>query len=466
MTIEIPELVIGSGAGFAGDRADAALPVIEALAQYDCPRFLIYEVLAERTLAIAQRLKVDNPDAGYSPWLHKYLEPALGRCLEHGIRVVANFGSANPEAAARCVKEIARQAGYDEARVAFVLGDDLTHVLNTETIRGLPCIEGTSIGSRELVAANAYMGSAGIQQALAAEADVVLVGRTTDASLVVGPVAHVCGLADDDYNDLAAATLGGHLIECGAQISGGYYADPVAKPVQGMAQIGFPLLEVFADKRLVVTKPADTGGAVTRATVIEQILYEMHDPASYLTPDVILDITAVSVEALSENRIQVRGARGRKPTHTLKATVSLDNGFLGEGEISYAGPNALQRARLAVDTLQQRLEEINTDKVGVWRIDIQGTQSVFHGTGANSASQTADKTENLPTDSEYRVRVAMHSDSRRDAERATDEVLALYCCGPAGGCGVRQCVTPRIATASVLVDCAVVEGSVFIRFVD
>lgn len=460
MTTNNPELVVGSGAGFAGDRADAALPVIQALAAYDCPRYLIYEVLAERTLAIAQRLKVNDPDAGYSPWLHKYLEPALGRCLERGICVVANFGSANPEAAAHCIKSIAEQAGFADARIAFVVGDDLTGVLSSDEILGLPCIEGTATDGRDLVAANVYLGSAGIQQALAGGADVVVVGRTTDASLVVGPIAHECQIAKDNYKLLGSATLGGHLIECGGQISGGYFADPVTKPVQGMAELGFPILEVYADGSLIVTKPDETGGEVTRATIIEQMLYEVHDPARYLTPDVILDITGVTVEQQSRDRILVRGAQGYAPTDTLKATLSLDGGWLGEAEISYAGRSALQRARLAAETLRQRLENAAGEPGTELRVDILGTQSVFQAGGNSSTVQLKEGIENLPDNGEYRVRVAMQSQSRRTAESATDELLALYCCGPAGGCGVRQAVVPRIATASVLVERGRIENAV------
>ena len=210
----------------------------------------------------------------------------------------------------------------------------------------------------------------------------MLVGRTTDSALVAGAVQHVLDIADDDFNAIASATLGGHLIECGSQITGGYFADPGYKTVEGLANTGFPLLEAYPDGSLVVTKPAATGGVVNRATVIEQLLYEIHDPSSYLTPDVILDVTNVEVHQLSNDRVCVVGARGRKPTDTLKVTLSLDGGWLGEGEITYAGYNALARAKLAEDILRKRLLDNNVMDSDALRIDIIGTRSVFNATAS------------------------------------------------------------------------------------
>ena len=464
MDTDNPALVVGGGAGFAGDRCDAALAVIQALAAYDCPRFLIYEVLAERTLAIAQRLKQADSSVGYSPWLHKYLVTALPDCLNNNVTIIANFGSANPRAAAREVLAIASASNCRTPRIAFVEGDDLLQNFDADALCQYDCIEGTSIGGRELIAANAYLGSRGIRDALALQADVVLVGRTTDSALVAGAVQHVLDIADDDFNAIASATLGGHLIECGSQITGGYFADPGYKTVEGLANTGFPLLEAYPDGSLVVTKPAATGGVVNRATVIEQLLYEIHDPSSYLTPDVILDVTNVEVHQLSNDRVCVVGARGRKPTDTLKVTLSLDGGWLGEGEITYAGYNALARAKLAEDILRKRLLDNNVMDSDALRIDIIGTRSVFNAT-ASAESDGSDfvsinnnaKDRDRDGHGEFRVRAALSSRQKERAERLSDEVLALYCCGPAGGCGVRQSVIPRVSTASVLIDRALIE---------
>jgi len=422
------------------------LPVIEALSTYDCPRFLIYEVLAERTLAIAQKLKLADPDKGYSPWLEKYLTAALPLCLANNIRIVANFGSANAAAAAHRIHRLAVESGDQISRlpkVAYVEGDDLLSHMDVVAVSQLPCIEGTAIDNSTVVAANAYLGASSLLNALNTEADVIVVGRTTDSALALAPVIQTLNILPDDYDLLAAGILAGHLIECGSQISGGYYADPPLKPVDNLANTGFPVLEFSADGSMVVTKPDNTGGVVNRATVVEQLLYEIHDPAAYLTPDVVLDLTGVTVTEDSANRVSVVGARGKKPTDTLKATVSLDSGWLGEAEISYAGINALARAELAASIIRDRLSQHGVSEDV--RIDLIGASSVFDNNLSAERQQLPQS-----ADGEYRLRAALRSTDRHIAEILTDEVLALYCCGPAGGGGVRHAVTPSLTTASVL----------------
>ncbi len=444
---------IGCGAGFAGDRFDAAVPLVAALSQAQGERFLIYEVLAERTLAIAQRLRRENPDQGYSPFLDVYLPLVLADCHRHGIRIVTNMGAANPLGAARRVHALARELGVRGLKVAAVTGDDLLENLSEQEIRDEKIIDGIELGDRPLVAANAYLGAAPVAQALSTGAHVVLVGRTTDAALSLGPLMHVHGWKAHEIDRLAQGTVCGHLLECGAQVSGAYFPDPGFKDVPELERVGFPLAEVQADGGLVITKPAGTGGAVNRMTVIEQLLYEVHDPHNYLTPDVVLDLADVQVEEAGENRVRLKGARGKPPPSTLKATVCVDAGWLGEGEISYAGPNALARAELAAAVVRARCKAIGvTDPV---RVEVLGTGAIFHGAGANKAVKA-------PTLPEFRVRAAVRSMARKSAQQVSDEVLSLYCSGPAGGAGVRQHVSPQVATASILIDRAKVEAKVHV----
>ena len=441
---------IGSGAGFAGDRFDAAVPVVATLANRDGPRYLIYEVMGERTLAIAQRIKRQDPDKGYSPWLENYLPHVLADCMANDIRIVANFGNANPAAAGRKVLEIAKQAGLASVRVAIVEGDDLLSFMQAEQLREYAPIEGTDTAGRALLAANAYLGARPVADALALGADIVLVGRSTDAALVLGPLIHEYGWRSEQYDLLAAGTLAGHLLECGAQVTGAYFADPGFKDVEGLESVGFPIAEITADGVFVIGKAEGTGGLVSRATVIEQMLYEMHDPSAYLTPDVTLDITAVELADDGADRIRVSGARGHAPPTKLKATLSVDGGWLGEAEISYAGPNALARAKLAVDVVRDRYQRIGIDEP--CRIEIIGTGSVF-----DDDSGTRMPSGSYVSDAEYRLRAAVRCDSQRVAQRAVDEVLALYCCGPAAGGGVRQSVSAQVSTASILIDRTLVE---------
>jgi hypothetical protein len=262
----------------------------------------------------------------------------LADCKAAGIRIISNFGAANPRGAAEKIARLAHQEGLTDLRIAIVEGDDLIGVMSEEELRRLPALEGLTAAAGAMLAANVYLGGAPIAQALAAGADVVVTGRCADPALVVGPAMYEFNLAADDLTALATATCAGHLVECGSQVTGGYFADPGLKDVAGLDQVGFPIAELSSDNSLVITKAAGTGGVVDRRTVKEQLLYEIHDPAAYLTPDVTLDLMQVSVSDAGADRVQVLGARGHPAPATLKATLSYDGGFLAEGELSYVRP--------------------------------------------------------------------------------------------------------------------------------
>ncbi|BBI49633.1 hypothetical protein HORIV_20540 [Vreelandella olivaria] len=249
----------------------------------------------------------------------------------------------------------------------------------------------------------------------------------------------------DDWDRLACGMMAGHLAECGAQVSGGYFADPGFKDVPGLATVGYPIIEVEQDGSLIITKPANTGGCVTEQTVKEQLLYEVHDPANYLTPDVTVDLSHAEVRQLSPNRVAVTGIRGKPAPERLKTTVCYEGGWQGEAEISYAGPNALARAQLAAQVLRERLvfrapAELRT------RLDIIGLASVF-----DSDSGELQRSASASASGDYRLRLAAEHSERRWVVRATQELLALYCAGPAGGGGVRRQFQRRVFTASYLV---------------
>ncbi|OED39146.1 hypothetical protein AB833_16545 [Chromatiales bacterium (ex Bugula neritina AB1)] len=447
---------IGSGAGFAGDRFDAAVAVVDTLLQFDGPRYLIYEVMGERTLAIAQRLKKENPQAGYSPWLDIYLPQVLKKCIRHKIKIVANFGNANPAAAASRTLVLAKELGIDSLRVGVVTGDDLLERMSPEQISHLSTIEGTDVKDRELLAANAYIGARSVAEAIGLGVDIVLVGRTTDAALVLGPLMHEFGWTPDNYRCLAGGTLAGHVLECGGQVTGGYFADPGQKEVPDLHRLGFPIAEVDSNGEFTICKAENTGGIVTKATVTEQMLYEIHNPGEYLTPDVTLDINNVSLHEIGADRIRVTGAQGKAPPDTLKVTLSVDGGWLGESEISYAGVNALARARLAATIVRKRLEHLGVGET--CRIEIIGSGVVHDNDQGSLFDPNA-----LSADGEYRLRLAVRSPTKAGVQKPCDEVLALYCCGPAAGGGVRQSVTPQVSTASILMDRGLIEPGVTAR---
>lgn len=440
------KLLVGCGAGFSGDRVDAAGPVVRTLAARGGPACLVFETLAERTLALAQLARRQDPARGYEPLLDLMVAPILGPCLEHGIRIVSNFGQANPAGAALRLREMARAQGLRAPRIAVIRGDDLSGAEH----RALLSRElGAAFDRVTVVAANAYLGAEPIAAALAAGADIVVAGRVADPSLVVGPVMAHHGVAAADWARLGPATMAGHLLECGSQVTGGYFADPGIKDVPGLERVGFPIAEIDADGACVVTKADDTGGLVTERTVKEQLLYEVHDPAAYLTPDVTADISDAEVRAVGTDRVALSGVKGHARPERLKVTVCFEGGWLAEGEISYAGAGAESRARLAGDVLRRRLEGLDV------RVDLIGALSLF----ADDAGRL--QASRAPGDArDVRLRVAAAHPDRAEANRLVREVTALYCCGPAGGGGVRTAVIQRLDTMS----CFVPRGEIDARF--
>jgi hypothetical protein len=295
------------------------------------------------------------------------------------------------------------------------------------------------------VSANAYLGANEIAQALRAGAQVVVTGRVADPALALGPMLAHFDWKQDDWDRLACGTMAGHLLECGAQVTGGYFADPGVKDVPDVANAGFPIVEMHEDGTFIVTKAAATGGCVDRRTVTEQLLYEIHDPAAYLTPDVVADIMGAELTQAGPNRVQVTGVRGHPRPPTLKATLCYEGGWLAEGEISYAGPNATARARLAADIVRERLDYLGHGGLAM-RADLIGVASVF----ADDAGRWWTDHDLAPRD-DVRLRIAAAPATKDEAEAVTREVLALYTCGPAGGGGVRTSIAPRLASDSCLV---------------
>ncbi|NIC06136.1 acyclic terpene utilization AtuA family protein [Billgrantia bachuensis] len=444
--------LLGSGAGFSGDRTDAAIPVVAELIRRGQPAALLFETLGERTLAAAHRAMRDDPAAGYEPLLGELLAPVLDDCLRHGIAILGNFGAANPDGACRVVAELAATTGRGGASIGRVHGDDIRARLGELELQRWEAENRELPGEEALISANVYLGAAPLVEALELGAEVVVSGRVADPALFLAPLVHHFGWAWNDWDRLAAGMMAGHLGECGAQVTGGYFADPGCKEVPDLARVGYPIIEVEEDGRLVVTKPAGTGGMVTARTVKEQLLYEVHDPANYLTPDVVVDLSSVRVEELGPDRVAVTGIRGKPAPQRLKTTVCYEGGWQGEAEISYAGPNALARARLAAEVLRERLTfrapvELRS------RLDIVGHASVFD-------SDVGDLQRTLPASAggDYRLRLAVEHSERRWVERATQELLALYCAGPAGGGGVRRQFQRRVCTASYLVKRSDVEA--------
>ncbi|QET05644.1 MULTISPECIES: acyclic terpene utilization AtuA family protein [Cupriavidus] len=441
-------MLIGSGAGFSGDRTDAALPVVRTLIAAGGPAALIFETLAERTLALAQLARRQDPEHGYEPLLDQLLTPVLALCLKHNIPIIGNFGAANPRAAARRIAVLAADLELPAPRVAVVEGDDLSGDAGRALLRERV---GESFPEARFVCANAYIGARGIADALRDGAQIVVCGRVADPALAVGPAMAHFGWAWDDWNRLAAATMAGHLLECGAQVSGGYFADPGMKDVPDVHAVGFPIAQLDETGAIEIFKAANTGGCVDLRTVKEQLLYEVHDPRAYLTPDVVADIGEVTVEQIGPDRVAVRNIRGHARTETLKANLFYQGGWIAEGEISYAGPNAAARARLAADIVRKRMTMLGFD--AHIRFDLIGVLSVF----ADDAGTMLAATQPGEADAQdVRLRAALVHEDKAVAQALLREVNTLYTCGPAGGGGVRTALRSRLNAMSCLVPRAAV----------
>lgn len=425
---------IGGGAGYSGDRIE---PAIELAEQGELD-YLVFECLAERTIALAQRARLADPAAGYDPLLEERMRAVLPLCAAKGIRIVTNMGAANPLAAAARIREIARSLDLPGIRVAAVLGDDVTDILrrgNYMDDAGLPL---GRLGER-LLSANAYLGARPLVDALAQGADIVVTGRAADPALVLAPLIHEFGWAMDDWQRLGQGTLVGHLLECAGQITGGYFADPGYKDVPKLARLGFPIGEVDEDGNVVISKVAGSGGCVSAATCKEQLLYEIHDPAAYLTPDVIADFSNVRMEEIGIDQVRITGATGRARPPTLKVSVGYVDSYIGEGQMSYAGPGALARAELALAIVEERLK-LTGVQASEMRYELLGVNAM-HGSqpGAPAAEPY-----------EVRIRVAGRTDSLREAMRIANEVETLYTCGPAAGGGATKSARDVVAVLSTL----------------
>ncbi len=406
---------IAAGAGFSNDRRELGEIAAQSLTLFEGHRYLIFECLAERTLALAQT------EDGRNRQIERaigYLEACINTCILNNIKIISNFGGSAPKQVAEAIAAFLKHNNL-RRKVGYVLGDELP--------------VGQTEHDGRAIARNAYTGAKGIVEALDAGADIVVTGRVADPSLAVGPVAFEHDLKWIDWNRLAQATLAGHLIECATQVCGGYFADTGAKQVPGLARLGAPVASVArGHDRLVVSKPLG-GGVLTTATVKEQLLYEVHDPARYLTPDVVMDISGVAIEQTGKNQVTLTGCVGHARPDWLKTLTCVDEGWIGEAEISYMGDTSLDRARLARTILQQRLD--NIAPAAAPHFDVIGAMYEHAEDGISR-----------PRD--VRLRMAVASRDRREVQALLDEFEALYLNGPAGGGGIRTAITARTSTVA------------------
>lgn len=406
---------IGSGAAWWGDRVEpAALNAEKGNLDYLC-----FETMAEATVSAAQvRSRRDPSFPGYDTYLDDRMRAVLPHCMRQGTRIISNQGWINPQGAARRIVELLGEMGIKGVKVAAVTGSMITeHVLElTDTI--LENGEPTHTLKSSMISAEAYMGAEPIVQALRNGAQIVITGRVADPSIFMAPMMYEFGWDPLDHMHVGAGNGLGHLLECGAQVTGGYFSDPGFKDVPEPWNFGFPIAEVSADGSAVITKVPGTGGAVTLQTVKEQMLYEVHDPANYITPDVVVDFTTAKLEQIGPDRVKITGLSGKPRTPTLKVSIGCTEGFIGEDMFFYAGPGALRRAQLAKRILEERFKIVKLDADEI-RIDFLGMNAI-HGDATP---------ENAPEPYEIAVRVAARTRSREEAAKVGREVDGMAVSG-------------------------------------
>jgi hypothetical protein len=414
---------IGNGCGFWGDNLDAPVELAER-GRLD---YLTLEYLAELTMSILALQKQRHPDAGYATDFTEVLE-RLGPILKSqpGLKIVTNAGGMNPAACAARARAVLDAAGLPQRRIAIVRGDDLLPRIDTLLAEGHPL---TNLDTGEpltavrprLISANAYLGSPPIVQALRQGASVVITGRVADASLTLAPAVYEFGWAWDDWDRLAAGTVAGHLIECGAQATGGLWCN--WQEIDDLAGVGYPVAEVETDGAFILTKPPDTGGAVNRETVAEQLLYEVGDPAAYLTPDVTADFTSVALAEAGRDVVRVTNVRGRPATDSYKVSIAHRDGYTASGTLVLAGPDAARKARLCGQVILDRLR----------RAGAVPEHSNVECLGAGDSVPGV--TREAPDAPEVVLRVTVRDSRRAVVERFTKELAPLVTSGPPGVTG-------------------------------
>ena len=443
---------VAAGQGFWGDDLDAPRRQVEG-GPVD---YLMLDYLAEVTMSILQKQKERDPSLGYARDFVGAMESVLPAVLERGVKVVANAGGVNPRACAEAVKALsAKRTAKDNLRIGVVTGDDLLDrldqlVMHGHSLANMETGEPLSTVMDDVLSANAYIGSEPIVEALKGGANVVITGRSTDTALTMAPLRHEFGWGAQSWDQLAAGIVAGHIIECGAQCSGGNCLYDW-RSIPDLANVGYPLVEASADGTFIVTKHPKTGGRVSVPTVTEQLVYEMGDPRSYITPDVIADFTTIRLAQDGDDRVLVSGIKGRPSTDKLKVSVAYRAGFKAVGTLVYAWPDALDKAMLADRVLRERL-----DRLGL-RFD--RILSEFVGANATHGPLAGDRRD-AP---EVQLRFGVRGTDRAAVERFTREIAPLVLNGPpsvTGFAGGRPKVEEIVAYWPALIDKSVVKTKV------
>jgi hypothetical protein len=450
---------VAAGQGFWGDWLEAPVRQVQG-GPID---YLMMDYLAEVTMSIMQKQKSRDPRFGYARDFVPLMERILPDIVAKGIKVTSNAGGVNPRACAEAVRDVARKLGLaGRVRIALVSGDDILPRLDELLGKGHELHDlDSGRPLREIrdkvLSANAYLGMAPIVEALRQGAQVVITGRVTDTGLTLGPLFHEFGWARDDWDKVAAGTVAGHIIECGAQSSGGNLLKGW-RQVKGLENPGFPIAEASPDGSFVVTKHAGTGGVVNVASVTEQLVYEMGDPHSYITPDGVADFTTIQLRQAGKDRVQVSGIRGREKTDKLKVSIAYFYGYKAVGTLVYAWPEAYDKARAADQILRRRLRDLG--------LDFEQVLTEFVGVNATHGPLAGPPHPDLP---EVQLRIGVRARDKAPVERFTREIAPLVLTGPpsvTGFAGGRPEVQEVVAYWPALIDRTEIEPHVRVEVLD
>jgi hypothetical protein len=427
---------IGVGSGFAGDRMDPGIKLATS-GNLDA---LVFECLAERTIAVAQQKRLSGQSEGFDERILERLNQTLPHMQKRSGVVVTNAGAANPRAAAEAVKLEQKNWNGCNAKIAAVTGDDVTGEISLKDTQILGTKQVLSDYKDRIVSINAYTGAEGIIDALAKDATLVITGRSSDAALFLGPIAHKFGWSMGSLDLMARGTLVGHLLECAGQLTGGYFADGGRKVVPELWNLGFPYADVSSTGDATYSKVEGTGGILNSMTVLEQLLYEIDDPSSYKTPDVIADLRSVAIEDIGNNQVKVTGVKHAGKPDQLKASVGVRDGYLVNGQVSYSGSLCVQKGIIAEEILRQRWSNVfhqNSDDISVEFVGLNSTRPWIRVT--------------TETPAEIILRFGLRTLDEKLAKIFCQEIESLYTNGPAGGGGATANYKSTIGIVSVMV---------------
>lgn len=433
---------IGGGQGFWGDINDAAIHMVKKGEL----NYLACDYLAELTLSIMQRQRLRNPEKGYAPDFIAMLREILPECQKRKIKVMANAGGMNVQGAVEEIVKVAEALGTKGLKVGYILGDDLLGRLAEMRAQGIDMKnlddgrDFSALGGK-IVNANVYYGHEPLVECLGMGADIVVTGRATDSSLFLAPLAYEFGWQPQEWDKLSRGIMVGHLLECGGQGSGGNF-DYGWRDVPNLDELGYPIAEVTEDGGIVITKAPECGGLISEQTCKEQLLYEIHDPANYITPDVVADISRARLTGLEKDRVRLEGIRGKQRPDQLKLCIGYSAGYKIEGYLPFAWPDAFDKAQYAAEIIQKRLKKKNLQAEEI-RVDYLGLNAL-HGPLATKPTEEPN---------EVVLRIAIRTKDKKEAQKLAPEIAPLQLNGPPGACffGGRPKVSEIIALWPTLI---------------